>query len=95
MAKKKEEKRREKKKIEKGLETEKIKTLSKVKKTSDTSKLSYNMTQGALASVLVGIPTVVAITLIITVGIVAVVAILKDYTIKYKSGDDEVILQRE
>lgn len=44
-----------------------------------------------------GMPVIVAITLIITVGVVSIVAILKNYSIKVKKGvglDFEVTLDR-
>lgn len=54
------------------------------------------MTQGAAVGALglTGISTAVAITLIVTVGLVTMVAILKGYTIRYKNVDgDEIILE--
>lgn len=79
---------KEKNIVVKGKFAKKVYLLSKFKG-EDCSGFCENMsnkrtmvTMGAI-----GIPTIVAVTLIITVGAVAIVAILKDYSIKVKKGD--------
>lgn len=71
----------------------KIKPLAK---TNKLNKSNIPTTQVALVGSLslAGIGTAVAITLIVTVGLVVVIAILKDYNVTLKNGDQEVVLER-
>ena len=66
--------------------SKKLKPLTYVKcnyTTIDTiSSSKSNAMAGAALASLAGVPVVVAITLIVTIGIVCVVAILKDYKIR-------------
>lgn len=73
-----------------------VKYLTVIKKSHHANNLSENMSRSGAVGVLTlsGLSTAVAITLIVTVGLVAIVAILKDYTIKVKQGDDELVLER-
>lgn len=83
--------------IVRGKLAKKIFPLSIFKHKHVPMNLSTNMgfaeASGALSS-LVGIPVVVAITLIVTIGLVAIIAILRDYRIVHRKGDSETILER-
>ena len=79
--------------IVKGKLAKKIQPFSKVKK-SQVSNLSSSMSANMVAGVLVDVPTVVAITLIITIGVVTIVAILKNYRIIIRKPDEEIILEK-
>lgn len=63
-------------------------------KKSECSNLSSAMSVGMLSGALVGLPVAFAITLIITIGVVAVVAILKNYRIVVRKSDEEIILEK-
>lgn len=80
--------------IVRGKLAKKLKPLSKVKKSKDTEKLSESMYQAALITYLGVLPVKVAITLIVTVGVATIVALLKDYNIKYKIGEEEFVFER-
>lgn len=78
----------------------KISKLEKFKKTEKCDELCENLSKvRAVATISsLGVPVVVAITLIITLGVVSIVAILKNYTIKVKKGEKsgfEVELNKE
>ncbi|WDU78839.1 hypothetical protein [Lysinibacillus sp. G01H] len=72
------------------------KKLKPLAKTNKLNKSNNPTTQAALVGSLslAGIGTAVAITLIVTVGLVVIIAILKDYNVTLKNGDQEVVLER-
>lgn len=81
--------------IVKGKLAKKIKPLALIKKSKDKINLNENMKANAAAGILTeigGISAAVAIVLIVTIGIVAIVAILNDY--KMVVMDDEITLER-
>ena len=81
--------------IVKGKLAKKIKPLSLLKKSNKKLNIDENMSTTAAAgflSTIAGISVAVAITLIVTIGIVAIVAILNNYRMVVKN--DEIILER-
>lgn len=72
------------------------KKLKPFAKANTLNKGTIGTTQSAAVGALglAGISTAVAITLIVTLGLVVVVAILKDYNVRLKNGDQEIILER-
>ncbi|MEG0774383.1 hypothetical protein [Clostridium sp.] len=79
----------------KGKLAKKIKPLSLLKKSDKKINIDENMSTTAAAgfmSTIAGISVAVAITLIITVGIVGIVAMLNDYKMVIK--DNEITLER-
>lgn len=81
--------------VVKGKLAKRIKPLSLLKKSNKKINIDENMSTNAAAGFLsgiAGISVAVAITLIITVGIVAIVAILNDYKMVIK--DSEITLER-
>lgn len=82
--------------IVKGKLAKKLKPLGIIKKSNKkidiNEKMSSNMAVGSLTGI-AGISVAVAITLIITIGVVSIVAILKNYNVVIK--DDEIRLERD
>ena len=72
----------------------KIQLLGKVNK-SKVTNLSEDMSVYRTAGLLVGLPVSVAITVVITLGVVAIIAILKNYRIVIKKKDVEIVLEKE
>lgn len=73
----------------------KIRPLALLKKSNKKTNIDENMSTTAAAVVLsgiAGISVAVAITLIVTIGIVAIVAILNDY--RMGISDEKIILER-
>ena len=83
--------------IVKGKLVKKIKPLLIFKKSNKKvnldEKMSMNMAVGCLTG-LAGISVVVAITLILTIGIVAIISILNNYRMVIKDDEIEIILER-
>lgn len=73
-----------------------IKYLTTIKNTEYINDLSKDMPRSRAVGVLTlsGLSTAVAITSIVTIGIVSIVAILKNYTIRVKQGENEIVLER-
>ncbi|MGX8176300.1 hypothetical protein ACWS7L_02285 [Exiguobacterium artemiae] len=71
-----------------------LKPLTKLNKQSASN---IPTSQGALVAsfTLSGIGTAVAITLIVTIGIVSIVAMLKNYNMVLRSGDSELVLEKK
>lgn len=72
----------------------KIQLLGRVNKAKVTN-LSKDMSVYRTASLLTGLPVSVAITVVITLGVVAIIAILKNYRIVIKKKDVEIVLEKE
>lgn len=81
--------------IVKGKLAKKIKPLAFLKKTNKKININENISTTSAAGFLIGIAGIsvaVAITLIVTISIVAIVAILNNY--KMVKRDDEIILEK-
>ncbi|GKU29305.1 hypothetical protein [Clostridium folliculivorans] len=78
--------------VVKGKLAKKIKPLSILKKSNKKINIDKSASTAVAAGALVGIPIAVAITLIVTLGIVAIVAILNDYRMVVRN--DEIVLER-
>lgn len=81
--------------VVKGKLAKRLRPLSKIKKAPANLNPNISPATGALMiAPLAEIPVAVAITLIITIGVVSIVAILKDYSVKV-SGDEVFLVNKD
>lgn len=80
--------------VVKGKLAKKVELLDKINKNKETN-LSEDISVKRTEGLLVGLPVSVAITVVITLGVVASIAILKNYRIIIKKKDIEIVLEKE